>query len=445
MFRLLACLLVFAATASAQIPAKDRTVVLISIDGFAAWLWKDPTLPVPTLRRLAAEGATAEAMTVSNPSITWINHTTLVTGVTPRKHGVLFNGLLVRQPPPLPPIIEQWRDKADLVRVPTLYDVAHQSGLTTAQVDWVAVLNAGTIHWEMLEQPKLGAIEREMIAKGLLTAQDVATFTKGKNIAWRDMMWTRAATHIIREHRPNLLLFHLLTTDSINHANGPGSQASYAAFAYADRLVGDVLEALKEAGLQDKATVVITTDHGFKKVAKLVYPNVILRQAGLVQVDKEAVSACDAYVMTQGGLAFVYVTDAARKAELLPQLRELFAKAEGVARVMEGTDGPTLGMPLPSENPGMGDLVLFAQEGYAFQAKFDAPEPVVVSTSYLGSHGYPANDPQLEGTFIAWGYGIQPGARLGRMANLDVAPTLAELLGVKLPEIEGRVLREILK
>jgi predicted AlkP superfamily pyrophosphatase or phosphodiesterase len=445
MLRLLACLLASAALASAQIPARERIVILLSIDGFAAWLWKDPTLPVPNLRRLAAEGATAEAMTVSNPSITWINHTTLVTGVSPRRHGVLFNGLLVRQPPPLPPVIEQWRDKADLVRVPTLYDVAHQSGLTTAQVDWVAILNSGTIHWEMLEQPKLGVVEREMIAKGLLTAQDVATFTKGKNIAWRDLMWTRAATHIIREHRPNLLLFHTLTTDSINHANGPGSQASYAAFAYADRLVGDVLEALKDAGLQDKATLVIATDHGFKKVAKLVYPNVLLRQAGLVQVDKEAVSACDAYVMTQGGMAFVYVTDPARKAELLPQLREIFTKAEGVERVMEGTDGPTMGMPLPSENPGMGDLVLFAKSGYAFQAKFDGEEPVVVSTNYLGTHGYPSSDPQLDGTFIAWGYGIKSGVRLERMANLDVAPTLAELLGVKLPEVEGRVLREILK
>src|SRR6187431_1203266 len=79
-----------------EIPAKERTVVLISIDGFPAWMWHDPALPTPTLRRLAAEGATAGAMTVVNPSVTWINHTTLVTGVRAQKHGVLFNGLLVR-------------------------------------------------------------------------------------------------------------------------------------------------------------------------------------------------------------------------------------------------------------------------------------------------------------------------------------------------------------
>src|SRR5678816_3442180 len=95
-----------------EIPAKDRTVVLITIDGFPAWIWKDAALPMPTVRQLAAEGASADAMTVVNPSVTWINHTTLVTGVRPQKHGVLFNGLLVRQPAPLPPVLEPWRDKA---------------------------------------------------------------------------------------------------------------------------------------------------------------------------------------------------------------------------------------------------------------------------------------------------------------------------------------------
>ncbi|MFT8042522.1 alkaline phosphatase family protein, partial [Salmonella enterica subsp. enterica serovar Brandenburg] len=63
------------------IPAKDRTVVLLSIDGFPQWMWKDPTMVVPNLRRMAKEGACADAMVVSNPSITWINHTTMVTGV----------------------------------------------------------------------------------------------------------------------------------------------------------------------------------------------------------------------------------------------------------------------------------------------------------------------------------------------------------------------------
>lgn len=427
---------------AAPIPAKDRIVVLISIDGFPAWLWRDPALPVPTLRRLAAEGATAEAMTVSNPSITWINHTTMVTGVTPRRHGVLFNGLLVRQGTDKPPVIEPWRDKADLVHVPTIYDVAHKAGLKTAQVDWVAILNSGTIDHEMLEIPKVGGeIERELIEAGVVTPQQIVTFMRGKSVAWRDMIWTRAASHIIETRQPNLLLYHPLNTDASNHMYGPGSFGSHSAFAYTDRLVGDLLESLERTGR--KATVLIVTDHGFKKVNKVVFPNVALRKAGLVKTEGQKAVSCDAYVMVQGGLAFAYVTDPAKKEALKPKLRAIFEKMEGVDQVLDGSEGPRLGMPTPEENQGMGDLILYAKAGYAFQGPVHGDEEVAESKNYLGTHGYPASDPELEGTFIAWGYGIKPGAKLGKISNLDIAPTLAELLGVKLPGVEGRVLSEM--
>ena len=443
----LALLVTLAASVLAEtISAKDRIVVLISVDGFPAWIWKDPNLVIPNLRKLAAEGAVAERMTVSNPSITWINHTTLVTGVNPQRHGVLFNGLLVRSGPTMPPAIEQWRDKADMVFAPTVYDAAFKAGLKTAQVDWVAILNSGTIHHEFLEIPKLGgAIEQEMIAAGTVTADDIRNWTKGRTIVWRDDIWTKAATHIIERHKPNLLLYHTLTTDAVNHANGPGSTASYTAYAYADRLIGDLLASLQRAGLRDRATIVVATDHGFKKVQKVIHTNVALRDAGLIRLKEGKVESCDAYVMPQGGLAFVYVTDPAKRAELLPKLKTLCAGLEGVKQVIDGNDGPTLGMPTPAQNQGMGDLVLYAKDGYAFFQGLDGAEVIRESKTYLGTHGYPNSDPELDGIFLASGYGIKPGVKLERVTNLDVAPTIAELLGVPLPNVEGRVLKEILK
>jgi predicted AlkP superfamily pyrophosphatase or phosphodiesterase len=427
------------------IPARDRIVILISIDGFPAWIWKDPKLVIPNLRKLAAAGAVAERMTVSNPSITWINHTTLVTGVNPRRHGVLFNGLLIRGGPTEPLALEPWRDKAELVHVPTVYDAAFKAGLKTAQVNWVAILNSGTISHEFLEMPRPGgATDREMIAAGLITAEDIRDWTKNRTIVWRDAVWTKAGSHIIETHKPNLLLFHLLTTDAVNHANGPGTAASYAAYAYADRLVGDLLDSVARAGLRDLATVFVTTDHGFKKVQKVIHANVALRDAGLIRMEGGKAGSCDAYVMPQGGLAFVYVTDPSKRAELLPKLRMLCAGIEGVKEVVAGTDGPTLGMPTPAENQGMGDLVLYARDGYAFLQGLDGAEVVRESKTYLGTHGFQNSDPDLDGIFFASGHGIKPGVTLDRVRNLDVAPTIADLLGVPLPDVEGRVLTEIL-
>lgn len=433
---------------SSAAPDKNQHVILISIDGFPAWMWNDESLQVPNLRKLAAEGASTKAMTVSNPSITWINHTTLVTGVTPQKHGVLFNGLLVRQGDGKPPKIEQWVDKTRLVFAPTLYDIAHAAGLTTAESDWVAVTRAKTINWSFPELPTVeGPIEQEMITAGVIKPEHIAWMQLGpqrKSVTFLDNMWTKAAIHIFKTHKPNLLLFHTLNTDATHHTYGPSSMASHTALAYADRLVGDLLQAVEESGLRDRTTFFIATDHGFKKVTKLVFPNVVLKKAGLAKGLGPTINTCDAYSMTQGGMAFVYVTNPARKAELLPKLKEMLAQTEGIERVIDGMDGPTLGMPTPQENPGMGDLVLYPKAGYAFRNDAAGDDVTAPSVNYGGTHGYFSGDPELDGIFIASGRGIKKGVVLDRMANLDVAPTMARLMGLKMPAVDGRALEEIL-
>ena len=43
------------------------------------------------------EGARADGVVCSFPTVTWPNHTTLVTGVSPAKHGVIGNSYLDRK------------------------------------------------------------------------------------------------------------------------------------------------------------------------------------------------------------------------------------------------------------------------------------------------------------------------------------------------------------
>lgn len=425
----------------------DQHVILITIDGFPARMWRDEALPAPNLRQLAREGVAAEAMTVSNPSITWINHTTLATGVTPRRHGVLYNGLLVRQGGDQPPKVEPWVDKSRMVLAPTLYDLASQAGLTTAEVDWVAVTRAQGIHWSFPEIPTAdGKVESEMIGDGILRPEQIGWFhgRTRKNTPWQDEMWTKAASYIFQKHRPNVLLFHLLNPDTVNHQCGPDTSASYTAMAYADRLVGEFLKVVKQSGLSERTTVVVASDHGFKKVAKVVYPNVTLKLAGHVTASAASITRCDVVAKVQGGMAFVYILNLARRAELLPAIKKLFTATEGIAKVLDGREGPTMGMPTPEENQAVGDLILFAKNGYAFKDDVRGETAVAPTQGYLGTHGYPADDPDMDGIFIASGRGIKQGVPLQRIANVDVAPTLARLLGLTIPNAEGRVLNEIL-
>ena len=46
--------------------------------------------------------------------------------------------------------------------------------------------------------------------------------------------------------------------------------------------------------------------------------------------------------------------------------------------------------------------------------------------------------------FVVAGAGIKKGVVLDEISNMDVAPTIAAVLGVKMKDTDGRVLREIL-
>ena len=141
-------------------PRPDHHVVVMSLDGIPAYLWRQPDLAVPNLRRLMAEGSTADAMTETSPANTWSSHTSMITGRSPRAHGVLFLGELRLSGPDLPPKVHQWADKEAYVRAPTLYDVAYDAGLTTAESDWVAITRAPKITWAFPEIPSVeGPVE----------------------------------------------------------------------------------------------------------------------------------------------------------------------------------------------------------------------------------------------------------------------------------------------
>ena len=446
---LLAALCVTIAVFAQQAPAPSGNhIIIITLDGFPAWALEDPYLPVPNLRRLATNGAVASAMRPVNPTVTWPNHTSVVTGVTPAKHGVLFNGTLVRDPG-VPPRVEPWRNKKDMVRVPTLYDAVHDRGMTAAQVDWVAILNAASIDWEFPERPERPetkpAIVREMVNAGAISQKDVDGFAN-QNIVWRDEMWTDAAIHILRTHRPNLLLFHLLALDSMQHRYGPKTPAAMVTMARLDSQIGRILKAVEDAGMTASTTLFVVSDHGFKAVQKQMLPNVALRDAGLITVEGGKVTATKAYVVSEGGSAFVYVTTPDPDGDLLRRARQAISGIEGIEAIIEPAHYGPLGLPHPSTDPQVGALLLAAKSGYAFAAGTTGDKTVIdAPEGSLGTHGYISSDPEIQALFIASGRGIKRGITLRSIDNVDVAPTAATLLGAELKNVDGQVLTAILQ
>ncbi|HEX5236724.1 MAG TPA: ectonucleotide pyrophosphatase/phosphodiesterase [Silvibacterium sp.] len=411
-------------------------VVLITIDGFPARALNDPRLPMPTLRTLEANGAHADAMQPINPTVTWPNHTTLITGLDAAQHHVVANGLILFPGNGAAPQVKQWVPEDQLVHARTLYDAAAEKDMTTGQVDWAAIYKAKNIRWQFAERPIAdGPISTDLIKQRLVTKDQLVHFADDSSPAWRDEIWTDAAIDILTRHTPNLLLFHLLQTDTLQHEYGPMSSAAYAAYAYADSCLARLVNAARSAGLLDRITFVIASDHGFASYRHFVRLDVGLAQQG---------QSANIWIHPEDGSALLYIRNRSERAARTPKLKSYFETMPGVAAVYTNQEARQFGIPSLEATDQAPDLYLTAKTDYAFIEGTDGPLVQQIDPP-RGTHGYLNTDPDMQALFIASGAHIRHGVNLGSISNLRVAPTIAAILGVSLPAAKQPPLIEALQ
>ena len=442
-----------AETTSAETTKRaERLVMLVSIDGLGGYYLDDAKAEMPTLRRLAAEGVRAAGMKASAPTVTWPNHTTMMTGVHPARHGVLGNNYLDRATRRKVTLLwDPVLDMAEIVRAPTIFDVAKERGMTTAAVRWPATRNAGTLDWnvpdvgtyEHLRQFSTPVLHDALRAAGVELDGD-ADDPRGQKFTPTDVNWTKVMRHVLREHRPELALFHLVDVDHIEHADGPRSREAYAAIKQADehlRMVVDDAKELYPGGV----SVVVVSDHGFSPIVRGILPNVVLREAGLIEENDGEVVGGDVEVVGQGGSALVYVLDDVRRVEIVDKIKQAFAEVEGVDKVVGVEEFGAYGIPDPQDDPHAPDVILFAGMGYNFGDTTAGAIPFEVKPERKGSHGHDPNLPELKATFVAWGKGVRRGVEIPEVENTCVAPTLARLLGIEMAGCDGAAVEAALE
>jgi predicted AlkP superfamily pyrophosphatase or phosphodiesterase len=427
--------------AAADAPRSQSAVIMISLDGLAGFYLDDPKADMPTLRAMAKQGARAESMKASTPSVTWPNHTTLVTGDNPARHGVLGNNYLDRNTLKSVTLIgDPIYNKEQIVKVPTIYDLAHEAGMKTAALRWPATRGAKTLDWVIptCHDEKVAA---KYTTPSLLTECKAAGIWDGKFPL--DQTCTDVLDFILRKHHPRLALLHLGNTDHVQHLNGPRTKEAYAAIKTIDAQVRQVWDEVKR-DYPEGATIFIVSDHGFSPISHAIFPNVILRDAGLVEVKDGKIVGGDVRIVPQGGSAFLYILDESRRDELAERIQSAFAGAKGLEKIIPTDQLHEYGVATPEQDPHAPDMVLFADEGYVFGDTAAGALPFVEKPERSGTHGHDPNLPDLHATFVVWGAGIKPGTKIGIIDNIDVAPTIAKLLGLDLPQPDGKVLTEIL-
>jgi predicted AlkP superfamily pyrophosphatase or phosphodiesterase len=227
----------FASALVLSAEARPEHVIIVSLDGGKPAVMRSS--PMPVLQTLVAEGAHTWAAQTIDPSVTLPSHTSMLTGVKAEKHKILWN---------------DWRPTNGAVRVSTVFSLAKQKGLTTAmfvgkeKLQHIVVTNSVDRFTFVKNSERISTTN----AQGAVATERVP----------HAMQVASAAAEWIVQARPNVCFIHFPDPDSLGHKYGWGSEQQVQSFAECDAALGIVLNAIKEAGIENKTALIVSADHG---------------------------------------------------------------------------------------------------------------------------------------------------------------------------------------
>ncbi len=452
-----AAIFTLSVAASAQKNA-NPLVILISIDGMKPEAVLDAQahgLKVPNLTRMMQDGVYATGVTGVLPTLTYPSHTTIMTGASPAKHGIYSNTTF----DPLNKNEAGWYWYTEDIKVPTLWDAAHAAGLKTANVYWPVSVGTSAMHppidfnlaqiWRVNTPDDL-KLQRSVSTPGLVAELEIKAHIAGapdvlamdaapghypngeEETVAEDETRARYAVELLALKHPDFMTVYFTGLDTEQHKTGPFSPASNAVLERIDALVGEVRAAAEKQSPGD-AYISVISDHGFASVQHDVNLYEEFLENGLFTLDAQhKIESWEAIPWPMGGSAAVMLADpndAATKAKVDTLLTKLAADpANGIARIMTH-DEVVAGRGLPNAE----SIVAMApgyQLGYAF-----AP-PLVTASKGSGMHGYPPDRPEMRSSFFLVGPASAKGKSLGQIDMRAIAPTLALIMKVKLPDAE---------
>ncbi|PHP17794.1 alkaline phosphatase family protein [Sphingobium sp. IP1] len=437
-----AALLASALLAITPLPALAEPVLLISIDGLRPGdvLEADKRgLALPNLRRFLTDGAHASGVTGVLPTLTYPSHTTLMTGVSPGKHGIVSNNSFD------PMQINQggWYWYAQDVKVPMLWDAAAKAGISTGNIHWPVSVAARGISWNLPQIWRTGHGDDAQLLDALATPGLKAELERAVGQPYAmgideslsgDQNRGRFATALIAAHQPDFLTVYLTALDHEQHGSGPDTPAAKAVLEKIDAIVGDLVAAERKA--HPDALIALVSDHGFEAThsgLNLFRPFI---DAGLITLGADGkVASWQAMPWIGGGSAAIMLArpDDQMLADKVKALLDRLAAnpANGIDRIVDRAEMAKLG------GNAQASFTINLKPGFVTDIFRGANVPLVAPTPVKGMHGYFPGPANLRATFMAMGPGVKPGKDLGLIDMRAIAPTLAKAMGAKLPDAEA--------
>lgn len=453
----IALLLLFQIRANAQV----KHVILISIDGFHPDMYLDKDWPAANLHYLMERGTYADHMLSVFPAYTHPSHAAMISGALPARSKIAYNQ----------PVNSagDWNWYYNEIKVPTIFDALNKAGLTSATVMWPNTVD-GPITFNLSEiwdkdhpDDRATVVRQHAIPKGIY--EQIEQYATGKldSISQDDDFYTldentgRMAAYIFRKYKPNFMALHFACVDGTEHDHGRDGDSVRMALESNDRAIGDIIQAVKQAKLEDSTAIIVVGDHGFTDIHEAMRPNMLIKSLPV-------------RFTAAGGSCFLYaIHHVDQNGRVIPEKQ--YSKEELVKMVTDSLNK------LPAERrkqfrivyrkelDKMGAdstaiLALAAKPGLVFSSSFAGKKKTnygpgtAIQNNPLdgvyfpvsgGHHGNDPAEPLMYTGFIAEGAGVIKGGHIKEMRVVDISPLIAKLLGIEFQTPDGKLEPGILK
>jgi predicted AlkP superfamily pyrophosphatase or phosphodiesterase len=361
-------------------------VILISMDGFRwDYIYRGIT---PNLNKLADEGVHALSLRPSFPSKTFPNHYSIITGMYPENHGIIFNSF-----------------------TNTFTGETYRIGdtISTRQSKWYK----GEAFWETANRHNIKTASFFWVG----SEQDVDYkrptyfYHYNQNISFEERVngvikWLQ----LPENERPQFITLYFEEPDSKGHSFGPNSPETNKAIALVDSMLGLLIDKLKNIGMENKVNIIVVSDHGMTEISDK-------RIINIEEILKDY--KCKFY-----GMGTSIMIDA--EPDKLNEIYQTLKKNEKNYRVYMKDEIPEYFH--FSKNPFILPIIVIAETGWTLVTNeyFKRTR----SYSIRGEHGFDNHHLDMHGIFIAKGPAFRSGYKTGTLWNVDVYPLLCKIFNI---------------
>jgi len=364
--------------------------VVLSLDGFR-YDYQDKAV-TPNLDSIQRYGVRAVGFQPVFPSLTFVNHYSMATGLYAESHGLVANNFYDSRS-------HKYYNMHDKLTTTDSYFyqgepiwvTAESQRIKTAAYSWIGA----DVRIKGYQPSRWASYDASVPYKTRIDSV---------------IAWLKSPYNV----RPHLAMCYIEEVDNVGHSNGPDSPEMVNSIQLADSLIGYFAEQLKTLSFSDSINFIIVSDHGMAPIS----------EDKLVDIEAFINDDWVDTVICSPAISLIYCKKGC---------------ADSVYSVMKNIGGASVAKRSDmdtayhySDNNRIGDIVVWADSSMCMKYKSKRSIP-------CGMHGFDNRNPLMNGVFYAAGPDFKQGFNAPQLYNIDLYELLCRLLEIAPAKNDGHM------